>query len=119
MARAGTYLAMPDARTVIPAHVLTPVDATGGCETFCGSFLAHSLAATDPHVAALYASLAVALTSTGHGTVAPLPKAEGVYGLPCATRMQTVTDDGENRRQKRAYRKLWPVPHGDHIGDCP
>ena len=41
----------PDARVLIPAHKVEPVDATGAGDTFCGSFLARLLAGDDPQAA--------------------------------------------------------------------
>ena len=40
----GAYLASRDGRVRIPAHRITAVDATGAGDTFCGAFLARTLA---------------------------------------------------------------------------
>ena len=79
MGEAGAYLATADARVLIPAHKVVPVDATGAGDTFCGSFLARLLAGDDPEAAARYASVAAALKCTGYGAVGPIPTAAQVW----------------------------------------
>lgn len=79
MGEAGSYLATADARVLIPAHKIEPVDATGAGDTFCGSFLARLLGGDDPQAAARYASVAAALKCLGYGAVEPIPTAAQVW----------------------------------------
>jgi 2-dehydro-3-deoxygluconokinase len=58
----------------VPAHRVTPVDATGAGDCFDGAFAARLLAGDDPFTAAAYANVAAALATTGFGAVAPLPR---------------------------------------------
>jgi 2-dehydro-3-deoxygluconokinase len=78
---AGCLVATRDGRTRIPAHRVRAVDATGAGDTFAGAFLARRLAGDDPIAAARYANAAAALTTTGYGAVAPIPRAEAVRAL--------------------------------------
>lgn len=74
----GAYLATADRRVRIPAYPVTPVDATGAGDTFCGTFLARVLANDTLEAAARYASVAAGLKCTGYGAVAPIPHAAEV-----------------------------------------
>jgi 2-dehydro-3-deoxygluconokinase len=74
----GAYLGLPDRRVLIPPSPCTPVDATGAGDTFCGSFLARLIAGDPPEDAARYAAVAAALSTTGYGAVAPIPRADAV-----------------------------------------
>jgi len=58
----------------VPAHRVTPVDATGAGDCFDGAFAARILAGDDPFTAAGYANVAAALATRGFGAVAPLPR---------------------------------------------
>ncbi len=58
----------------VPAHRVTPVDATGAGDCFDGAFATRLLAGDDPFAAAAYANVAAALATTGFGAVAPLPR---------------------------------------------
>jgi 2-dehydro-3-deoxygluconokinase len=58
----------------VPAHRVTPVDATGAGDCFDGAFAVRLLAGDDPFSAAAYANVAAALATTGFGAVAPLPR---------------------------------------------
>ena len=58
----------------VPAHRVTPVDATGAGDCFDGAFATRLLAGDDPFAAAAYANIAAALATTGFGAVAPLPR---------------------------------------------
>lgn len=58
----------------VPAHRVTPVDATGAGDCFDGAFAARLLAGDDPFTAAGYANVAAALATRGFGAVAPLPR---------------------------------------------
>lgn len=70
----GAVLATPQARTHVAGHAVNAVDATGAGDCFAGSLLAR-LAAGDAMLDALtYANAAAALTTTGFGAVAPIPR---------------------------------------------
>jgi 2-dehydro-3-deoxygluconokinase len=79
MGQAGAYLATADVRVRIPPHTVEVVDATGAGDTFCGSFLARTLAGDGPEAAARYASVAAALKCAGYGAVGPIPRADEVW----------------------------------------
>lgn len=78
MGESGVYLATPERRVHIPRHAVRVVDATGAGDTFCGSFLARTLAGDEPEQATRYASVAAALKCTGYGAVAPIPRSSEV-----------------------------------------
>lgn len=69
----GTMIALRNERQVIPARIVKAVDATGAGDTFGGAFLAQLLRTNDPFAAAAYANAAAALSTQGHGAVAPMP----------------------------------------------
>ncbi len=77
----GAALATDTIRRRIPAHRVAAVDATGAGDTFCGAFLARTLAGDGPEQAALYANAAAALKCTGYGAVAPIPLPDAVRAL--------------------------------------
>lgn len=74
----GARVAWEDASVAIPAHPVTPVDATGAGDCFDGALLARLLAGDAPDAAARYAAVAAALSTTGYGAVAPIPRAAAV-----------------------------------------
>jgi 2-dehydro-3-deoxygluconokinase len=78
MGKAGTMVATPDRREVIPARRVDAVDATGAGDTFDGAFLAEWLVHRDPFRAAAYANAAAALSTLGRGAVAPMPRRDAV-----------------------------------------
>jgi 2-dehydro-3-deoxygluconokinase len=78
MGKAGTMVATPDRREVIPARPVDAVDATGAGDTFDGAFLAEWLVHGDPFRAAAYGNAAAALSTLGHGAVAPMPRRDAV-----------------------------------------
>ncbi|MBR0681616.1 sugar kinase [Roseomonas eburnea] len=78
---AGCLVATRAGRTRIPAHRVAAVDATGAGDTFAGAFLARSLAGDPPEEAARYANAAAALSTTGYGAVAPIPREAEVRAL--------------------------------------
>jgi 2-dehydro-3-deoxygluconokinase len=57
------------------------VDATGAGDCFAGSLLARLASGDDFWSAVRYANAAAALTTTGYGAVAPLPRPEAVQRL--------------------------------------
>lgn len=74
----GAYVATPEARTLVAPFAVRPVDATGAGDCFGGAFVARLAAGDDPFTAARYANVAAALSTTGYGAVAPIPKSETV-----------------------------------------
>ncbi|EJE54344.1 sugar kinase, ribokinase [Acidovorax sp. CF316] len=62
---------------------VTPVDATGAGDCFCGNLLARLAQGDDVFAAARYANAAAALAVQGYGAVAPLPYARQVQ-VPAA-----------------------------------
>lgn len=81
LGKAGAVLATAQGRSAVPGRVVDAVDATGAGDCFAGSLLAR-LAAGDEMVAAVrYANAAAALTTTGFGAVAPIPRPAQVCAL--------------------------------------
>ena len=74
LGKAGTLVATSSAREMIPAFPVDAVDATAAGDTFDGAFLAELLAGRTPFAAARYANAAAALSTTGYGAVAPMPR---------------------------------------------
>jgi len=68
-------------RERIPPHAVDCVDATGAGDCFAGSLLARLSLGDDFWSAVRYANAAAALTTTGYGAVAPLPRPEAVRQL--------------------------------------
>jgi 2-dehydro-3-deoxygluconokinase len=81
MGEGGAYLADGAGRVRIAPHAVRAVDATGAGDTFCGAFLARTLAGDQAEVAARYANAAAALKCTGYGAVAPIPRPDAVLAL--------------------------------------
>lgn len=77
----GALVATHDRREYLAPRRVQAVDATGAGDTFDGAFLARLAAGDDPFEAARYANAAAALTTTGFGAVAPIPRAEAVREL--------------------------------------
>jgi 2-dehydro-3-deoxygluconokinase len=70
----GAIVGTPQGRTAVPGRVVDAVDATGAGDCFAGALLAR-LAAGDAMLDAVrYANAAAALTTTGFGAVAPIPR---------------------------------------------
>lgn len=74
----GCLVATADWRLRIGGHPVTAVDATGAGDTFDGAFLAEYLRTRDVARAATYANAAAALSTTGLGAIAPIPRREQV-----------------------------------------
>jgi 2-dehydro-3-deoxygluconokinase len=74
MGKQGCIAATPELRTPIAGHMVKAVDATGAGDCFDGAFLARLHFGDDMVTAARYANAAAALTTTGFGAVAPLPR---------------------------------------------
>lgn len=68
-------------RVRIAGHAVAAVDATGAGDCFCGASLARLAAGDDLPQAARYANAAAALSTTGWGAVAPLPRPDAVRAL--------------------------------------
>ena len=81
LGREGCIAATRDSRTAIAGHQVNAVDATGAGDCFDGAFLARLDAGDDLVAAARYANAAAALTTTGFGAVAPLPRRAAVEAL--------------------------------------
>jgi len=81
LGRQGCVAATPDRRARLPAHQVRAVDATGAGDCFDGAFLARLHFGDDLVSAARYANAAAAITTTGFGAVAPLPRRPLVEGL--------------------------------------
>ena len=73
-------------RERIAPHKVNAVDATGAGDCFAGSLLARLSLGDDFWQAAHYANAAAALTTTGYGAVAPLPRPEAVTAMLAAGR---------------------------------
>lgn len=74
MGSEGAIVASQEGRRHVPAHPVEPVDATAAGDTFDGAFLSEVLRGADAVDAARYAAVAAALSTTGHGAVAPMPR---------------------------------------------
>lgn len=84
LGKAGAVLATPQGRVQVEGCVVAAVDATGAGDCFAGALLAR-LAAGDEMLAAVdYANAAAALTTTGFGAVAPIPRAADVRAFMAA-----------------------------------
>jgi 2-dehydro-3-deoxygluconokinase len=79
MGKEGVILASEEARHRLAPHKVEAVDATGAGDTFNGSFLARLIAGDAPLDAARYANAAAALSTTGYGAVAPIPRPAEVH----------------------------------------
>lgn len=72
-------------RERIAGYKVNAVDATGAGDCFCGACLARLAAGDSLWDAARYANAAAALSTTGFGAVAPLPRLEAVRKLLAET----------------------------------
>jgi 2-dehydro-3-deoxygluconokinase len=70
----GVLVADRSQRMRLPGRQVAAVDATGAGDTFAGAFLARHIAGDDAVTAARYANAAAALSTTGYGAVAPIPR---------------------------------------------
>ena len=68
-------------RERITGHKVDCIDATGAGDCFAGCFLACLAKGEDFWYAVRYANAAAALTTTGFGAVAPLPRPQAVRAL--------------------------------------
>lgn len=74
LGREGALVATPRERRTVPSIAVAALDATGAGDCFDGAFLAEWLRTGDPFEAGRYACAAAALSTTGYGAVAPLPR---------------------------------------------
>ncbi|PRG23476.1 sugar kinase [Burkholderia multivorans] len=81
LGKEGAYVATPHERRVVPGFAVEAVDATGAGDCFGGAFVARIVAGDDPFEAARYANAAAALSTTGYGAVAPIPRRDAVERL--------------------------------------
>jgi 2-dehydro-3-deoxygluconokinase len=77
----GALIATPGERRQIPTLQVKAVDATGAGDAFDGAFLAEYLRIDDPFAAGEYACIAAALSTTGYGAVAPIPRRSDVEAV--------------------------------------
>lgn len=70
----GALLANAEGRLHVKGHRVATVDATGAGDAFAGGFLARLIAGDSPDEAARYANAVAALSTTGFGAVAPIPR---------------------------------------------
>ena len=88
LGRAGCIAATAQAREAIRGHAVHAVDATGAGDCFDGALLARLHAGDSLVAAARYANAAAALTTTGFGAVAPLPRRAAVEAFMSAGAQQ-------------------------------
>ena len=86
LGKEGLVVAEHGGRTRLPGHLVQAVDATGAGDTFAGAFLARRLAGEEVLSAARYANAAAALSTTGYGAVAPIPREEQVRAFVAGAR---------------------------------
>ena len=88
LGRAGCIAATAQAREAIKGHAVHAVDATGAGDCFDGALLARLHAGDSLVVAARYANAAAALTTSGFGAVAPVPRRAAVEAFMSAGAQQ-------------------------------
>ncbi len=74
LGKEGAVFMTPQGRTHLPGHKVDAVDATGAGDCFAGSLLARLVEGDEMAAAVTYANAAAALTTTGFGAVAPIPR---------------------------------------------
>ncbi|MEP7101252.1 MAG: sugar kinase [Burkholderiales bacterium] len=85
LGKAGAVLATPASRSAVPGRVVEAVDATGAGDCFAGSLLARLVSGDAMIDAVNYANVAAALTTTGFGAVAPIPRPADVRAFMAST----------------------------------
>ena len=78
LGRDGVVYGTREERHRVNGHQVKAVDATGAGDCFGGALLARLVAGDSLAQAVSYANAAAALTTTGFGAVAPIPRASGV-----------------------------------------
>lgn len=81
LGRDGVLVCDGEQREHVPGIAVDAVDATGAGDCFAGALVARLAAGDGLMDAARYANAAAALTTTGFGAVAPIPRAEQVRAL--------------------------------------
>lgn len=77
----GVFVVADGKAEHVRGHKVAAVDATGAGDTFAGAFLAEQAAGRPAIEAAAYANAAAALSTTGYGAVAPIPRRSAVEKL--------------------------------------
>lgn len=77
----GLYAATPEGEHRLPSHRVDAVDATGAGDAFTGALLAERARGAAWSDALRFANAAAALSTTGFGAVAPLPRRAEVEAL--------------------------------------
>lgn len=77
----GVFVVADNQARRIAGHKVNAIDATGAGDVFAGTFLAERAAGRDVFAAAAYANAAAALSTTGYGAVAPIPRRPAVEAL--------------------------------------
>jgi 2-dehydro-3-deoxygluconokinase len=80
----GVLVATREGQQRIPGFRVEAVDATGAGDTFAGAFLARRARGESLDQAAHYANAAAALSTTGYGAVAPIPREDAVMAFLAA-----------------------------------
>lgn len=81
LGREGCYVATPHERRIVAPYPVQAVDATGAGDCFGGAFVARLALGDDPFAAARYANVCAALSTTGYGAVAPVPRTDAVLAI--------------------------------------
>jgi 2-dehydro-3-deoxygluconokinase len=81
LGRKGVIGSDGERRERLAGHRVNAVDATGAGDCFAGALMARMAAGGDFFDALRYANAAAALTTTGYGAVAPLPRPDAVRHL--------------------------------------
>jgi 2-dehydro-3-deoxygluconokinase len=77
----GVFVVADGEARRLAGHRVKAVDATGAGDVFAGAFLAERAAGRTAFDAAAYANAAAALSTTGYGAVAPIPRRAAVDAL--------------------------------------
>lgn len=77
----GAIIATASERQHLAPHMVDCVDATGAGDTFDGAFLARIAAGDTVFEAGAYANAAAALSTTGYGAIAPIPRPDAIKGM--------------------------------------
>jgi 2-dehydro-3-deoxygluconokinase len=77
----GAIVATPDSRVRVHGHAVDAVDATGAGDCFAGTLMSRLAAGDSLLDAVRYANAAAALTTTGFGAVAPIPRPDAVLAF--------------------------------------
>lgn len=74
MGAKGVLVATTEERQVVPGFAVSSVDASGAGDCFDGAFLAELARGSSVFEAARYGNAAAAISTTGYGAVAPVPR---------------------------------------------